>query len=125
MMGTLRFAYPTSEKHRGTGKTVDNIFASLPDDPGTEVFEDILRNDSVRIERIVSSGQSSPEQGWYDQDEGEWVMVLRGAARLLFEDGREVELDAGDFIDIPAHTKHRVSWTDPGETTIWLAVFYK
>ncbi|MCW8127392.1 cupin domain-containing protein [Microbulbifer halophilus] len=104
---------------------MNNIFASLPKDLSAEVFEDIVRRDSVRIERIVSRGHSSPERGWYDQDEGEWVMVLRGAARLLFEDGREVELGAGDFIDIPARTKHRVSWTDPGETTVWLAVYYK
>ncbi len=31
----------------------------------------------------------------------------------------------GDFVNIPAHKKHRVEWTTPDELTIWLAVFYK
>lgn len=102
-----------------------NLFASLPEDLGAEVFEDIVRGDSVRIERIVSRGHGSPASGWYDQDESEWVIVLQGAARLVFEDGREERLGSGDFINIPAHTRHRVSWTDPEGATIWLAVFYK
>jgi len=102
-----------------------NLFASLPEDLSEEVFEDIIRSDKVRIERIVSRGHSSPENGWYDQDESEWVMVLQGAARLLFDDGREESLGAGDYINIPAHTRHRVSWTDPDSPTIWLAVFYR
>jgi cupin 2 domain-containing protein len=51
------------------------------------------------------------------------VIVLQGAARVRFEDGM-VEMTPGDFIYIPAHQKHRVEWTMPGEPTIWLAVFY-
>lgn len=104
---------------------MENIFSSLPEDLDAEAFEDILRRDTVRIERIVSRGHCSPKSGWYDQDESEWVIVLQGAGRLQFEDGREVELGAGDFIDIPAHTRHKVSWTDPDRETIWLAVFYR
>lgn len=102
-----------------------NIFSSLPEDLSAEVFEDIVSSENVRIERIVSKGHTSPESGWYDQEESEWVIVLQGAARLLFDDGREESLDTGDFINIPVHIKHRVSWTDPDRTTIWLAVFYK
>lgn len=102
-----------------------NIFSSLPEDLDAETFEDILRRDTVRIERIVSRGHSSPKSGWYDQDENEWVIVLQGAGSLQFEDGREVELGAGDFINIPAHTRHKVRWTDPDRETIWLAVFYR
>lgn len=104
---------------------MNNIFASLPEDLGAEVFEDIVRSDTVRIERIVSRGHSSPADGWYDQDENEWVMVLQGSGRLLFETGREVNLGAGDCINIPTHTRHRVDWTDPDRPTIWLAVFYR
>ena len=58
-----------------------------------------------------------------DQDRHEWVVVLKGAARLRFEDGT-VEMKPGDFVNIPAHRKHRVEWTTPGEPTIWLAVHY-
>ena len=48
---------------------------------------------------------------------------MRGAARIRFEDGT-VEMKPGDFVNIPAHQKHRVEWTTPDEPTIWLAVFY-
>ena len=101
-----------------------NIFSFIPGDPETEIFEDIVRGQNTRIERIVSKGHTSPATGWYDQDENEWVIVLQGAARLEFSDGREVSLHVGDHLDIPAHTRHRVSWTDPETATVWLAVFY-
>jgi cupin 2 domain-containing protein len=78
----------------------------------------------VRIERIVSRGHSSPETGWYDQEQNEWVVVLRGAASVVFEDGRSIDLKEGDFLDIPAHSRHRVDWTDPKAATVWLAVHY-
>lgn len=102
-----------------------NLFSEIPNQLNEEVFQDLLKNDTVRIERILSKGQSSPENGWYEQDENEWVLVLSGAGRLLFDDGEEVELKAGDYLHIPAHKKHKVAWTDPEEVTIWLAIFYK
>ena len=70
-----------------------------------------------------SDGNYSPASGWYDQMEDEWVLVLQGAGRIQFEDGTEQTLYAGDHINIAAHQKHRISWTDPSEITIWLAVF--
>lgn len=102
-----------------------NIFDSLPKNLSSEVFEDIVRSSTMRIERIVSKGHSSPDTGWYDQDENEWVMVIEGKASLEFDDGSKCDLSAGDYINIPAHVKHRVAWTDPNEITVWLAVFYK
>ncbi|MFZ4285118.1 cupin domain-containing protein [Variovorax sp. HJSM1_2] len=89
-----------------------------------ESLQDILRSPHLRIERIVSLGHTSPEQGWYDQTENEWVLVLEGRGELTFDDGRTVALGKGDHIHIPAHCKHRVSWTDPAQATVWLAVFY-
>ncbi|UZJ40429.1 cupin domain-containing protein [Prosthecochloris sp. SCSIO W1101] len=103
---------------------IRNVFSSLPEDVSQEVVEDLVRSSNVRIERIVSYGHSSPETGWYDQDESEWVIVLDGSGSLLFENGREIVLRAGDYIDIPAHTRHKVLWTDKDRPTIWLAVFY-
>ena len=94
--------------------------ASLP-----ECFDELLSYAGVRIERIVSTGQCSPLGFWYDQQEGEWVVVLQGEARLRFEDEPEARyLQAGDFVDIAAHRRHRVDWTLPGKPTVWLAVFY-
>ena len=99
----------------------DNIPSELPE----EVFTDLLVAEGVRIERILSQGHSSPASGWYDQDEHEWVLVLEGAGELTFENGDKVLLRAGDYLNIPAHTRHRVSWTDPEQRTVWLAVFYR
>ena len=101
-----------------------NLFTGLPANLPDELLTTLLKAANIRIERIVSHGHVSPDGFWYDQDEHEWVIVLQGAARLRFEDS-VVELKPGDFVNIPAHKKHRVEWTTTDEPTIWLAVFYK
>ncbi|MCL1038207.1 cupin domain-containing protein [Shewanella submarina] len=101
-----------------------NIYQNLPDNFEHEEFSDLLSLPGIRIERIVSKGHSSPDVGWYEQDENEWVMVLKGAGVLEFEDGREVHLNDGDYLNIPKRVKHKVKWTDPDTPTLWLAVFY-
>ncbi|WP_417914989.1 cupin domain-containing protein [Candidatus Electronema sp. JM] len=101
-----------------------NIFTSLPKKSATEVFDILLQNKNIKIERIVSQGHTSPAEGWYDQDGNEWVLVLEGDGAIFFEDGRQVMLNKGDFLHIPAHEKHKVSWTDLGKQTVWLAVHY-
>lgn len=101
-----------------------NLFTGLPANLPDELLTTLLKAANIRIERIVSHGHVSPDGFWYDQDEHEWVIVLKGAATLRFEDS-VVELKPGDFVNIPAHKKHRVEWTTPEEATIWLAVFYK
>ena len=109
---------------------IDNLFAQLPrstveNGENAEQFADLLQRPGLRIERIVSTGQCSPPDFWYDQAEGEWVLVLRGAARLRFADEPEARrLGPGDFVDIAPHRRHRVEWTTPDEATVWLAVFY-
>ncbi len=105
-------------------KIMKNIFAFIPDAFEEELFDDLLKSGNIRIERILSKGQSSPAQGWYDQSEHEWVVVLEGSGIIAFEDGREITLGRGDCINIPAHVRHRVKWTDPDRVTVWLAVFY-
>jgi len=102
-----------------------NISESIPENLEAEKFEDILRLPGIRIERILSQGHTTPPGEWYDQDENEWVMVLQGTGILTFEDGSTCRLDTGNFVNIPPRCKHRVSWTDPDQTTIWLAVFSK
>ena len=101
-----------------------NLFAELPQQMPDELLTTLLEATSVRIERIVSHGHASPAGFWYDQDWDEWVIVLKGAARLRLEDAI-VDMKPGDFINIPAHQKHRVEWTTPEEPTIWLAVHYE
>ena len=102
-----------------------NFFSNIPAELPSELVETLLERTHVRIERIVSHGQASPEGCWYDQPKHEWVIVLKGAARLAFDrDDNAVELRTGDFVNIPAHRKHRVDWTTPDEPTIWLAIHY-
>jgi len=117
-----RFRYLGPEES-GHSQNTTNLFADLPGHLPNEFFTTLLTANNVRIERIVSHGQSSPEGFWYDQKQHEWALVLRGIARLRFEDG-VVELRPGDFVNIPAHKKHRVEWTTPDEPTVWLAVHY-
>jgi cupin 2 domain-containing protein len=102
-----------------------NILDNIPSALTEELFEVIQSGGGVRIERIVSRGHASPEGFWYDQEDPEWVMVLKGRAVLLFENIESpVSLAPGDYLNIPAHTRHRVQWTDPDQETVWLAIFY-
>ncbi len=85
---------------------------------------ELLKADGVRIERIVSFGQSSPDGFWYDQAENEWVLLLEGSGTLGFEQGDSVDLKPGDHLNIPSGTRHRVEKTDPNCRTVWLTIFY-
>ncbi len=105
---------------------MQNLLNDLPTDMPAELVDVLAENRQIRIERIVSHGHSSAEGFCYDQSENEWVVVLKGEAKVTFE-GQDspVHLKAGDHLLIPAHQKHRVEWTTADEPTVWLAVFYK
>ena len=100
-----------------------NLFEDLPATLPAELFQSLLTAPNLRIERIVSKGHASERNSWYDQEQHEWVLLMQGAARLQFED-RSLDLRPGDYVNIPAHTPHRVDWTAPDMFTIWLAVHY-
>ena len=105
---------------------MDNLLTDLPRSTlENEQFCELLARPGLRIERIVSTGQASPEGFWYDQPDGEWVTLLQGEALLRFADEPEARrLRPGDFVDIAPHRRHRVDWTDPHQPTIWLAIHY-
>jgi cupin 2 domain-containing protein len=104
---------------------VDNLYAGLAQGAAAEAFTDLLSRPGLRIERIVSTGQASPPGFWYDQPQGEWVLLLQGEAKLGFEDDPAPRLlKPGDFIDIAPHRRHRLEWTHPSTPTVWLAVHY-
>lgn len=101
-----------------------NMFSNIPEQLPEELIESILDGGRVRIERIVSRGHVTTPGQWYDQEWDEWVLLLQGHATLLYESDREfLSMKAGDYLLIPAHTRHRVEWTQPDEDTIWLAVY--
>jgi cupin 2 domain-containing protein len=103
----------------------ENIFAAIPKRIPEEVVTRIVGGKGIAIERIVSKGQKSNPGFWYDSPRNEWVLVLKGAAKLRLE-GRKalVVLRAGDHLLLPAHRRHRVEWTMPGRETVWLAVWF-
>ncbi|MEM7135142.1 MAG: cupin domain-containing protein [Myxococcota bacterium] len=109
-----------------TQRKVDHLLHHVPTRLDAEGVDEILRLPGVRIERIVSTGHRSPDGFWYDQDEHEWVLILRGTAALRYPSEADLtELGPGDAVFIPAHTRHRVEWTSPDEPTVWLAVFLR
>jgi cupin 2 domain-containing protein len=102
-----------------------NIFSDIPDNIPEEIFETIISSETISIERIISKSHRSPEGFWYDQEKNEWVILIKGAARIRFENQEEpIHLKPGDHIHIPAHCRHRVEWTDPDCATTWIAVFF-
>ncbi|MGH8271684.1 MAG: cupin domain-containing protein [Gammaproteobacteria bacterium] len=102
-----------------------NLYASIPKDLPKEITETLAQSDNIRIERIVSKGHCSEPGFWYDQEQNEWVLLIKGEAELKFEKSEQtIRLAAGAYINIPAHIRHRVEWTKPDEETIWLVVFY-
>ncbi len=108
----------------------NNLFSQLPQDLSSEVFETLAQGSSVKIERIISNGHSTKDNQWYDQDDHEWVILLQGSATIKFAGSTATNsaltyLSPGDYINIPAHTKHRVESTDSGDITVWLAIHYQ
>jgi len=103
-----------------------NLFAHLDALAEQEQFDVLLSRPGLKIERIVSTGQASPPGFWYEQEQGEWLVLLAGEAKLVFEDEASPrDLLPGDFVDIPPRCRHRVEWTDPEVATVWLAVYYE
>jgi len=95
----------------------------LPDRmPGSELVEALIPDRGVLIERIISSGHITLPDSWYDQERDEWVVLLQGQARVAWENGQELVMEAGDWVFIAAHERHRVEYTSEQPPCIWLAV---
>ena len=103
---------------------MSNLFANLPVETKDEVFTELLSRPGARIERIVSNGQSTPEDTPFNQDHDEWVLLLRGSASLWVDGDGEHDLHPGDHMLIPARRTHRVTRTANDEPTVWLAVHF-
>lgn len=102
-----------------------NIFELPSSLPSEELFEALVSTEELLIERIISTGQSTSEGEWYDQARDEWVILLQGTARLIYEDGTSISLKKGDYLLIKAHQRHRVDYTSSQPPCVWLAVHYK
>jgi len=101
-----------------------NILSPLPRPSVDEIVDALVQANGIRLARIVSHGQPSPAGFWCDQEEAEWVLIVAGRARVTIEgEAEDRDLGPGDSLFLPAHCRHRVAWTDPDRTTIWLALF--
>lgn len=104
---------------------IRNLFTDINQRLPDELIEVLVNTGTLAVERIVSQGHTSKAGFWYDQERSELVILLKGSARLEFADPpAQLELKPGDYLTIPAHRKHRVSWTDPEGETIWLTVHF-
>ncbi len=102
-----------------------NLFSPLVASHDDEVFETLVESGSLKLERIVSTGQATPPGEWYDQDRDEWVALLSGSATLRIEDPAEVvQLVPGDWLLIPAHRRHRVEQTANDSESVWIALHF-
>jgi cupin 2 domain-containing protein len=105
---------------------MQNIYSRIPRTLKKEFFENILRGDSFRLERIVSKGHSTCEGEWCDHEKDEWVLLLQGSAGIRIKGKkRSITLKPGDYLCLPAHQKHRVEWTQQNTQTVWLAMHYQ
>ena len=50
-----------------------NVFTHIEVNKEEEKFFEIFKNDLIKIEKIVSNGQKSPENFWYEQKENKNV----------------------------------------------------
>ncbi len=102
---------------------IRNIFTSADTPPvGDEIMQVLASGSDVHIERIVSRAHATPAGEWYDQDHDEWVMLLRGKASLELDDGNILPMQPGDYVFLPAHTRHRVAATSDAPPAVWLAI---
>lgn len=119
---------PKSEALRYEGVVkAGSLREGLPTRPQAEESFDVLVNTpGLRVERIVSTGQVTPEDAWYDQVADEFVVLVSGTARLRIEgEDEDRALEAGDWVLLPAHCRHRVTWTQVEPPTVWFAVHYE
>ncbi|WP_286237781.1 cupin domain-containing protein [Neptuniibacter halophilus] len=102
-----------------------NLYDLSGSGPDAEKFDPLFSLRGVRVERIISHGQATPEGQWYDQAWDEWVLLISGSAALEIAGlPEQIELQAGDHYLLPAHQRHRVARTDSQEPTIWLALHF-
>lgn len=102
-----------------------NLLEQVPHHLQDEQFIELLTAPGLRIERIVSTGHSTPRDEWLEQAQAEWVLLIQGGAAVRLQDAAEAcRLRPGDHLHIPAGRRHRVEWTTAEPPAVWLAVHY-
>ena len=103
----------------------DNLLTQLLPAEGEESVQLLQQGASWQLKLINSNRFQSPAGTWLDQDDHEWVLLLRGSARVRLADpDRLMDLSVGDHLHLPPHQRHRVERTDPAPGTLWLALHW-
>lgn len=104
---------------------VKNYYSGFTPDPVLENYSKLLSGKNFQLEKITSSGYKTPDDKWLIEDTNEFVMLLKGKAELLIEDGQKIKLTEGDYFVIPKNTKHKVIRTSRKPLCYWLTIHYK
>jgi len=105
---------------------MDNIFSINSEiDFSREVFVELFKSNNCVIEKIISTGQSTNEGEWFEEEGDEWVILLQGTSELKFFNGEDYKMKAGDYLLIPSNSKHRVVTTSLDPPCVWLAIHIK
>ncbi|WP_236939856.1 cupin domain-containing protein [Francisella uliginis] len=118
----MRIGYSKNLAAMNNRDVGSNIYNISPKFCENEIFIDLLKQDNIHIEKIISYGQITDIESPYIQDHDEWVLILKGNAKLKLE-AKEHNLDEGEYLLIPKGTKHWVTYT--ANPTIWLAIHLK
>ncbi|MDR1066623.1 MAG: cupin domain-containing protein [Clostridiales bacterium] len=100
----------------------ENIYDFKTEKSEKELVTTLIEDGAVRIERVISTGQTT--DGWYNQEEDEYVVLLDGSAEIEYKNGRKTSLAKGDSLFISAHEEHRVSFTSETPPCVWLCAFW-
>jgi cupin 2 domain-containing protein len=104
---------------------INNFFNYPEININKEKFVPFLRGEKFVAEKIISNGFKSAGNDWMSEDSDEWVILLKGKAKLELENGEVLNLKPGDSFIIPANTKHKILYTSNKPFCCWLAIHYK
>lgn len=103
----------------------NNFFLTSDLKINKEQFTSLIKSKNVIVEKIISNGFKSPANEWMSDAQDEWVMLVKGRAKLEFENKDVLNLKAGDYLLIPARTKHRILYTSKKPFCYWLTIHFK
>lgn len=121
-----------------------NIFDLKDLSVNEEIIKILFKNENVKIEKIISTGQTTD---WQESNKNEFVILVQGNAEIEYYDNRicedknfktnenimknlkntndmKLQLGKGDIILIKKGERHRVSYTSKNPCCIWICIFF-
>lgn len=100
-----------------------NLFDDTLKENNIELSQIIFENEKIMVEKIISQGEISKTDEWFDQSQDEFVILVDGYAEITYSNLTTTKLSKGDNLFIPKNVKHRVSYTS--ENCVWVCIFIK